>query len=108
MSLTKIYDLTLNYLKNPVGVDLLPKFSYKLSAESKGEMQTARQIQVFSSWAALTEEKADVWDSGIVSSSDSLHIPYQGPELLPVKKYYWNVSAWGQDGKKAVSEPPFL
>ena len=108
MSLTKIYDLTLNYLKNPVGVDLLPKFSYKLSAESKGETQTARQIQVFSSWAALTEEKADVWDSGIVSSSDSLHIPYQGPELLPVKKYYWNVSAWGQDGEKAVSEPAFF
>ena len=87
MSMTKVYDLTLNYLKNPIGIDSTPKFSYKLSADRRGEVQTARRIRVFTSEAAAKTGVADVWDSGIVHCSDSLHIPYTGKALEPVTKY---------------------
>ncbi|MBQ3140400.1 MAG: family 78 glycoside hydrolase catalytic domain, partial [Clostridia bacterium] len=108
MSMTKVYDLTLNYLKNPIGIDSTPKFSYKLSADRRGEVQTARRIRVFSSEAAAKTGAADVWDSGVVHCSDSLHIPYAGKTLEPVTKYWWTVSACGADGQYATSEPAFF
>ena len=33
----RIYDLTVNYLKNPCGIDTLPRFSYKVSSDSNGD-----------------------------------------------------------------------
>ena len=44
----KIYDLTVNYLKNPCGIDSLPRFSYKISSDLKGDVQKKRRICVYS------------------------------------------------------------
>ena len=40
----KIYDLTVNYLKNPCGIDTLPRFSYKVTSDIEGDAQKKRRI----------------------------------------------------------------
>ena len=100
MSLT-IYGLTVNYLEDPCGIDTLPRFSYKVSSDSFGDMQKKRRIRVYSSGQALETIEPDVWDSGWVECKETVLIPYEGKELQPVKKYYWSVEIENAEGEKA-------
>ena len=47
----------------------------------------------------LTGGKADVWDSGRITSDKSFGVVYGGPELAASTRYYWRVEAWDKDGK---------
>lgn len=100
----KIYDLTVNYLKNPCGIDENPRFSYKIVSDHRGDSQKTRRICVFSSLNALKEEKADIWDSGIITDENNVLIPYEGGKLSPVTKYYFTVEAETASGEKTKSE----
>ena len=97
----KIYDLTVNYLKNPCGIDSLPRFSYKISSDLKGDVQKKRRICVYSNETALKDIAPDVWDSGWVEDSENVLIPYEGEKLSPVKKYYWSVEIQNEQGEIA-------
>ncbi len=101
----KIYDLTVNYLKHPCGIDTLPRFSYKVHSDKRGDCQTKRRIRVYSSIADLEAENADVWDSGIVESHENVLINYEGIKLSPVMKYYWTVEVENACGETAISKP---
>lgn len=100
----KIYDLTVNYLKDPCGVDENPRFSYKISSDHRADHQKTRRIRVFSSAEALYAGNADVWDSGIIEDKNNVLIPYEGKKLTPVTRYYFTVEAENAYGEKAVSE----
>ena len=41
-----IRDLTIEYRKNPIGIDEKPRFSWKLESEKQDVVQTSYQIQV--------------------------------------------------------------
>ncbi len=97
----KIYDLTVNYLKNPCGIDSLPRFSYKVSSDSFGDKQIRRRIRVYSASEILAEVDPDVWDSGWVEDEENVLIPYEGNELSPVTRYYWSVEIESAGGEKA-------
>lgn len=43
-----IRDLTIEYRKNPIGIDEKPRFSWKLESEKQDVVQTSYQIQVVS------------------------------------------------------------
>lgn len=75
-----------------------PRFFYELESQINNQVQTARQIIVASSQTLLTESKADVWNSGKVSSDASIQILYGGPELQSNKAYFWKVRAWDAKG----------
>ncbi|MBE6653951.1 MAG: hypothetical protein E7608_00680 [Ruminococcaceae bacterium] len=96
----KIYDLTVNYLKNPCGIDSLPRFSYKISSDLKGDVQKKRRICVYSNETALKDIAPDVWDSGWVEDSENVLVPYEGKALSPVKKYYWSVEIENAQGER--------
>ncbi len=100
-----VYDLTVNYLKNPCGVDASPRFSYKLRSDTRGDRQRKRRICVYSSAAALEAGNADLWDSGIIESDENVLINYEGAKLSPVTKYYWTVEVYNTNGESAISEP---
>ena len=100
----KIYDLTVNYLKDPCGVDENPRFSYKISSDHRADQQKTRRIRVFSSAEAMYAGNADVWDSGIIADKNNVLIPYEGKKLTPVTRYYFTVEAENAYGEKAVSE----
>ena len=103
MSTSYIYDLTVNYLKDPCGIDQLPRFSYKVHTDHRGDTQKSRRICVYSSKEALEKQHADVWDSGVVSDDNTVLIHYEGPELNPVTRYYFTVECETAAGEKLCS-----
>lgn len=106
MAITGIYDLSVNYLKDKIGLDSLPRFSYKLRADSRGAAQKSRRIQV-----ALSPDAFDshpVWDSGVIECSNTLHIPFEGAKLSPLTRYFWRVTATDSAGAAVTAEPAFF
>jgi len=94
-------ELRVDTVRAPLGIDdPAPKFSWQLRDPARGASQSAYEVQVSSSAEGLTESKSDIWDSGRVSSSQSLNIRYQGPPLVPGKRYFWRVRAWDAAGKR--------
>ncbi len=94
---------------NPIGVgDTAPVFSWQSDATTQDWIQTAYQISVASSAAALSRGDADVWSSGRVASADSVNIPYHGPALASGHRYYWAVRVWDNAGHSSIAgEPSF-
>ena len=82
------YDMTVEYLKAPLGVDVAkPRFSWKNSAPRRGLVQQSYQLQVSTSADFL----ALLWDSKTVSTAQSSFVAYDGPALASSTKYYWRV-----------------
>ncbi len=99
-------ELRVDNLTTPLGIDdPAPSFSWQLRDPARGAKQTAYQIQVASSAANLSEGKADVWDSGRVTSSESLNIRYAGPALAAGTRYFWRVRVWNSAGQPYSSSP---
>jgi alpha-L-rhamnosidase len=93
-STINIYGLQCEYLTNPLGIDTeTPRFSWKISDpnHTRGLHQTAYRILVASTPDNLKNNKADVWDSEIVSSEQSHLVPYCGQKLQSGADYYWKV-----------------
>ena len=94
------YDFLCENLSGPTIDSVEPHFSWKIRS-SKPTAETAYQIQVASSLKGLKSGQADLWDSGIVESSDQIMIPYEGQELSPKTICWWRVRIWNSDGKKS-------
>ena len=75
-----IRDLKIEYRKNPIGIDMRPRFSWKLESERENVVQSGYRIQV-------TCKEKQVWDSGRVENSQSVLVPYEGEELEPMTEY---------------------
>lgn len=90
------FSLRCEYLVNPVGIDVKqPRFSWVLEHTERGQKQSAYQVLVSTQPSA---EKGDMWDSGKKSSSESIHITYNGKSLKSGQTYYWKVRYWDKDG----------
>jgi alpha-L-rhamnosidase len=91
--------LRCDHRSNPLGVEnLYPGLSWQLNSPENGQKQTAYQILVASSPDKLNPSEADLWNSGKVSSGQSVHIPYDGKSLQAQQRYFWKVKAWDKDG----------
>lgn len=103
----EISGLQCEKLNNPLGIDnTSPHFSWKLHSEDRGAGQTAYQLLVASEETLLSEGKADLWDSGKISSERSNWVTYQGNALKSGSFSYWKVRVWDENGKASVwSEP---
>ncbi len=90
--------LKCEYLTNPLGIDIVaPRLSWKLVAASDqvfNQKQQAYQILVATSAEKLTEEKADLWNSGKVNSDATTQLGYKGKPLTSELKCYWKVKVW--------------
>ena len=83
----------------PLGIEsATPGLSWVVNDPDSNEVQTAYQILVATSEEKLTEELADMWDSGKVDSNQSSHVPYGGESLAAGGMYYWTVRTWDKDG----------
>ena len=91
-------DLLCEAKLNPTGISTTqPRFNWKNEAAVNEAGQSAYQIIVASSPSLLQEGKADLWNSGKVSSSKSVWIPYQGEELESRSVACWKIRVWDQD-----------
>lgn len=96
-------NLTCEYFTNPVGLDVRqPRLSWKTSSTQRNAQQSAYQIVVAGSAAALEAAISGqsaaglLWDSGKDKSAASLHIPYAGVALQPGQRCTWRVRAWDE------------
>ncbi|MGY6020084.1 family 78 glycoside hydrolase catalytic domain [Streptomyces spinosirectus] len=98
--------LTVEHRTNPLGVDAAkPRFGWRTASSARGRRQTAYRILVASSAGRLARGHADVWDSGRVTSADSVAVRYAGAALHPATRYHWTVRVWDEDGR-ALPETP--
>lgn len=92
--------LTCEGLVNPVGLDVAhPAFSWEIKSKTRNVKQTAYELRVAKSPAALSNGKNLFWESGKVKSDQSTYIEYTGPELQSRQRYYWQVRIWDDHGK---------
>ncbi|MGC0414397.1 alpha-L-rhamnosidase [Streptomyces sp. SAI-195] len=98
-------DLTTNALDDPLGTALTaPTLGWQLDSPRRGVTQRAYEIHVASSTDRLRDP--DVWDSGKVSTRQSVGVRYDGPALKPRTDYVWSVRVWDSQGNTSPwSEP---
>jgi alpha-L-rhamnosidase len=101
----KLEGLKCEYRVNPLGLDTpQPRLSWLLESrgqrtEDRGQKQTAYQVLAASTTELLGKDKGDLWDSGKVSSGDSVQVVYSGQALRPGQRVYWKVRAWDSKDK---------
>ena len=85
----RLYDLTTEYLKDPLGIDAAsPRFAWKIDAGE--EYRNVRQI---SYRILVTDEYSGTvkWDSKTVSSEESVRVHYRGAPLQSRERLKWTV-----------------
>lgn len=98
-------DLQVEYFTNPIGIDdSHPRLSWKIESDQRNTNQSAYQLQVTES----DDFSTVIWDTGEVESGQSVHVPYNGPDLESRTRYYWRVRIWDNDGNQTEwSDPAF-
>ncbi|MBI3666699.1 MAG: family 78 glycoside hydrolase catalytic domain, partial [Acidobacteria bacterium] len=93
--------LRVEYLVDPVGTDVAqPRFSWILEHPERGQKQSAYQVLVS---AAPAASGGDQWDSGRVTSGQSVNVVYAGKPLQSGLTYYWKVRYWDKNGAASPS-----
>jgi alpha-L-rhamnosidase len=101
--------LRTNALENPLGIDTPhPTFSWQSDARTPNWMQSAYEVLVATDAKNLSPGKADAWDSGRISSSESVNVVYAGAAVRPQQRYIWEVRTWDNKGKQTTSAPAWF
>ncbi|GAA5130141.1 hypothetical protein JIN84_04270 [Luteolibacter yonseiensis] len=79
--------------------DKTPEFAWIYQPSRRGDFQSARRIIVASTPLLAGKGTGDIWDSGKISSGDSVDVGYTGPELVAGQTYSWRVRTWDAEGK---------
>jgi alpha-L-rhamnosidase len=100
-TLHEITRLKTEYAVNPLGIDVMPRFSW---SHDGTVLQHAYRILAASDANQLCRQQADIWDSGRVESMDSQFIPYAGKTLKSGQRVYWQVEIWNEQGEHSLSD----
>lgn len=98
----KVVTLLTENRKNPVGIDHTPRFSWQITSDERGVLQSAFEIRVSEEQNNFNTTNSLFWNSGKVESDQSVHVPYAGKGLKSGKRYYWQVRVWDQKGKRSA------
>jgi len=92
-------------LQNPLGIEATaPRLSWQSDNLERNWEQSAYQIFVARDLESLHAGRGNVWDSGRVSSSQSVAVLYRGPKLESQRRYYWKVRVWDAHGQVSESQ----
>ena len=99
--------LRCEYLENPVGIDVLaPRLSWVVQSDLRGQKQTGYRVLVAGSAAKLADDEGDLWDSGKVSSDQTIHVAYAGKPLQTRMHCFWKVQVWDKDQQPTAWSQP--
>jgi alpha-L-rhamnosidase len=91
--------LRCEYRVDPLGVDeRVPRLSWALESEERGQVQSAYRILVAGSEEDLEAEENLLWDSGRVESGRTVGIEYEGEALRSGSPCVWKVRVWDGTG----------
>ncbi len=103
-------DLRAEYRVNPLGLDTPePRLSWKLedlNPNARGLSQSAYRVLVASSEAALQRNQGNLWDTGKVTSDQSIQLPYAGKAVSSSQLVWWKVQAWDNNGAASAWSAP--
>lgn len=101
-----VFDLRCENLQNPLGIDKsAPRFSWKIRSNKNATTQKAFQLIVASDPSLLSEEQADLWNSGKTESAASIWVPYQGKAIGSGLAAWWKVRVWDEAGQVSSWSP---
>ena len=90
--------LRCEYLVSPPAIDVRePRLSWTIESDVRGAKQSAYQILVAGSEAALNANRGELWDPGKVASSRTIQIDYRGRPLQSRQECFWKVRVWDQN-----------
>lgn len=92
---------TVEYADSLLGTDVArPRMSWEPAGRGSGAEQSAYRIRV--SVGADEDGAREVWDSGRVTSAQTVGVPYGGPQLKPRTRYHWQVRVWDAEGRASA------
>ena len=98
-----VTDTTTEQAHDPLGIDEPnPLLSWVMESSERAQVQSAYRLQVASTADRLTSGRPDVWDSGWVTSSQSVNVAYAGPALQSGARYVWRVQVADGDGDRSA------
>ena len=104
-----VENLRCEYLTAPLGMDVAkPRLSWILRSADRGQKQTAYQILVASTPDLLASDRGDLWDSGKVSSDQSIQVEYSGRPLTSQRRCHWKARVWDQEDRPSAWSMPSL
>ncbi|MFA9390247.1 MAG: family 78 glycoside hydrolase catalytic domain [Prolixibacteraceae bacterium] len=77
------------------------RLGWKMASSQRGVTQTAFQILLADNKNILKEGQA-VWNSGKITSDQSVLVTYTGPELKSGTRYFWKVKVWDNYGNESA------
>jgi len=106
----RVSSLTTDYKTNPLGIDnLTPKLSWIIQSDQNKTLQASYEIRAALNPAHLAKGNKQIWNTGKVSSAQSIHIEYEGPSLKSSQRVYWQVRVLDNHGKKSKwSDPAYF
>lgn len=104
---TEVYHLSCDYFTKPAGIENgSPKLGWMIRSQDYGVTQSAYRILVADDPKLLAKGSGNIWDSGKITSEESIQVPYRGAPVESGKKYYWKVRIWDQEGKETDWSAP--
>jgi alpha-L-rhamnosidase len=108
----QVTDLSCEYLKNPLGLDVRqPRMSWKLHATDpslRGARQTSYRILVATDRALLDHDQGNLWSPGWVVSDRSQLVTYAGKPLLSGQMCWWKVRVKDERGRPSDWSQPAM
>lgn len=84
-----------------MGIDVTTqRLSWEIESNNKGVVQQAYQVLAASSEQALGKDEGDLWNSGKITSDQSINVKYAGKQQGSGGTVYWKVKVWTSDGKE--------
>ena len=103
----KIKELTTEYRETPLGLDHLPRFSWKLKSDKPNTMQEKYRITVWEKNVEENRSKKEFWDTEAVTGRQSVLVPYEGKKLEPFTAYTVRIQVWDNHGETGFAESFF-
>jgi len=83
-----------------------PTFGWEISSDVPSTLQSSCRVLVATSEKLLKEGKADIWDSGMMSTDNCSAIKMGGPGLQPSTNYCWTVKIKDNHGNESGFAKP--
>lgn len=105
---TEVTGLSVEHrVDDPLGIDVpQPRLGWQMRSPRTGQHQTAYQVLVSTSRSSVKPGRATMWDSGKVTSDESVSVRYDGAALAPSTEYWWAVRVWDKDDRASRWSTP--
>lgn len=91
--------LTCESVEEPIGIDARsPHFGWNFWARQRNQKQTAFELIVSDNLDDIKQKRGNLWNTGIVRSSQNIQLKYSGEPLQSFQRYYWRVRAFDKKG----------